>query len=79
MAKQDPTNDSLDELLAGKKPEEILGKDGLLDDLTRRLVNRALEGEMTHHLGYPPHSPAGRHSGGCLASMTRWWRFMPGG
>jgi len=63
MAKQDPTDKLLDELLAGKKPEEILGKDGLLDDLTRRLVNRALEGEMTHHLGYLPHSPAGRHSG----------------
>jgi len=63
MAKQDPTDNLLDELLAGKSPEEILGKDGLLDDLTRRLVNRALEGEMTHHLGYAPHSPAGRHSG----------------
>jgi transposase-like protein len=51
MAKEDPTDKLLDELLAGKNPEEILGKDGLLDDLTRRLVNRALEGEMTHHLG----------------------------
>jgi putative transposase len=70
MAEQDPTDDFLDELLAGKKPEEILGKDGLLDDLTRRLVNRALEGEMTHHLGYPPHSPAGRHSGNSRNGKT---------
>ncbi len=62
MAKEDPTDKLLDELLAGKEPDEILGKDGLLDDLTRRLVNRALEGEMTHHLGYAPHSPAGQPS-----------------
>jgi len=70
MAKQDPTENLLDELLAGKTPEEILGKDGLLDDLTRRLVNRALEGEMTHHLGYAPHSPAGRHSGNSRNGKT---------
>ena len=55
MAKPDPTDKLLDELLAGKKPEEILGKDGLLDELTKRLAERALEGEMTHHLGYQPH------------------------
>jgi len=70
MAKEDPTDKLLDELLAGKDPEEILGKDGLLDDLTRRLVNRALEGEMTHHLGYPPHSPAGQHSGNSRNGKT---------
>jgi len=70
MAKEDPTDKLLDELLAGKDPEEILGKDGLLDDLTRRLVNRALEGEMTHHLVYPPHSPAGQHSGNSRNGKT---------
>jgi len=70
MAKEDPTDKLLDELLAGKSPEEILGKDGLLDDLTRRLVNRALEGEMTHHLGYLPHSPAGQHSGNSRNGKT---------
>jgi putative transposase len=70
MAKEEPTDKLLDELLAGKSPEEILGKDGLLDDLTRRLVNRALEGEMTHHLGYPPHSPAGQHSGNSRNGKT---------
>ena len=63
MAKPDPTDKLLDELLAGKKPEEILGENGLLDELTKRLAERALEGEMTHHLGYPPHSPAGQHTG----------------
>ncbi len=38
MAKPDPTDKLLDELLAGKKPEEILSKDGLLGELTKRLV-----------------------------------------
>jgi putative transposase len=70
MAKEEPTDKLLDELLAGKSPEEILGEDGLLDDLTRRLVNRALEGEMTHHLGYAPHSPAGQHSGNSRNGKT---------
>ena len=70
MAKPDSTDKLLDELLAGKKPEEILGKDGLLDELTKRLAERALEGEMTHHLGYPPHSPAGQHSGNSRNGKT---------
>ncbi len=70
MAKPDPTDKLLDELLAGKEPEEILGKDGLLDELTKRLAERALEGEMTHHLGYPPHSPAGQHTGNSRNGKT---------
>ena len=70
MAKPDPTDKLLDALLEGKSPEEILGEKGLLDDLTKRLVERALEGEMTHHLGYPPHSPAGQHTGNSRNGKT---------
>src|SRR5690606_34735699 len=51
----------LDSLLEGKKPEEILGNEGLLAELTKRLVERALEGEMTAHLGYEKHAPEGRN------------------
>jgi putative transposase len=41
-------------LLAGKRSErEILGRDGLLGELTRRLVERALAEELSEHLGYP--------------------------
>jgi putative transposase len=41
-------------LLAGKRSErEILGRDGLLGELTRRLVERALQEELSEHLGYP--------------------------
>jgi len=41
----------------------MLGSNGLLQQLTKALVERALEGEMTHHLGYPPHAAAGDKSG----------------
>ena len=34
--------------------QEIAGPDGLLGHLTRRLLNRALEAELTEHLGYEP-------------------------
>ena len=41
----------LDELLADcQSPEEILGESGLLKQLTKRLVERALAGELNHHL-----------------------------
>jgi transposase-like protein len=54
----------LDELLKDcRDPKEILGEQGLLKQLTRRLVERALEAEMTAHLGYTPHAPEGRGSG----------------
>lgn len=46
-------NELLDELLKDyKNPEDLLGEDGLLKQLTKRLVERAMAGEMTSHLGY---------------------------
>jgi transposase-like protein len=46
----------VDELLAGAKTEEeIAGPGGLLSQLTKRLVERAMEVELTDHLGYEPH------------------------
>ncbi|MCA1678767.1 MAG: IS256 family transposase [Actinobacteria bacterium] len=46
----------IDELLAGARTEEeIVGSGGLLADLTRRLVERAMSAELTDHLGYEPH------------------------
>src|SRR5947208_2242148 len=51
----------VDELLAGAKTEEeIVGPGGLLSQLTRRLVERAMEVELTDHLGYERHlEPSG--------------------
>ena len=62
MADEDEGVDELlDRLLAGRKPEEILRSGGLVDELTKRLVERALEGELTEHLGYGKHAPEGRN------------------
>ena len=65
MAKRnkDRTDELLAELVKGKSPEEILGEGGVLKQLTKRLVENALEGEMTEHLGYEPHAPEGKHTG----------------
>ena len=54
----------LKELLAGyKKPEDLLGSEGLLKQLTAALVSKALSAEMTEHLGYEKNEVAGRGSG----------------
>ena len=43
----------LDEVLKDyANPEDLIGPDGLLRELTAALVNRAMEAELTHHLGY---------------------------
>src|SRR4051794_7698819 len=48
------SDELIDELLAGAtSAEEIAGPEGLLGQLTRRLLERALEAEITEHLGYP--------------------------
>jgi len=54
----------LDELLSGlSKPEDLLGDGGLFRDLKKALMERALGGELTHHLGYEKGDPAGRGTG----------------
>jgi putative transposase len=46
----------IDQLLAGARTEEELaGPGGVLARLTKRLIERALEVELTDHLGYEPH------------------------
>src|SRR5690349_372217 len=46
----------VDELLAGARTEEeIVGPGGLLGQLTKRLVERVLEVELTDHLGFERH------------------------
>lgn len=54
----------IDELLKGyQKPEELIGENGLLKRLTKAVLERALNAELTHHLGYEKHDPAGHNSG----------------
>ena len=46
----------IDELLAGARTEEeIVGPGGVLAQLTKRLVERAMSAELTEHLGYELH------------------------
>src|SRR5437588_2716334 len=54
----------IDQLLtAYKKPEDIIGENGLLKELTKAILERALQAELTDHLGYEKHAPAGHHRG----------------
>lgn len=49
----------VDELLAGySKPEDLIGPEGLLKQLTAALVERALNAELTQHLGFEKGEPA---------------------
>lgn len=55
--KKDTSGDELIEALLekyGRSREAILGENGLLADLKKRVVEKALAGELTHHLGYRP-------------------------
>ena len=54
----------LDELLKEYKSlEDMFGTDGLLQQLTKALVERAMQAELTHHLGYEKHAPEGDNTG----------------
>ena len=62
----------LDELLKDyKNPEDLLGESGILKQLTKALLNRALEGEMTHHLGYDKYCPSGKNTGNSRNGKNR--------
>src|SRR5256886_7481559 len=42
---------------------QLLGRGGVLQQLTRRFLEAALEAEMDAHLGYDKHDPVGRNGG----------------
>ena len=51
----------LDELLSGyKKPSDLLGEDGIFRELKKRLLERALNAELSEHLGYEKGQRSGR-------------------
>src|ERR1700757_2699764 len=61
----------VDQLLADyKKPEDIVGENGLLKQLTKAILERALKAELTDHVGYEKHDPAGHHSGNSRNGTT---------
>ncbi|MFN9297487.1 MAG: IS256 family transposase [Acidobacteriota bacterium] len=62
----------LDELLKGiKTQDDLAGPNGLLKALTKALVERALEGELTHHLGYSKNDPVGYGKGNSRNGKSR--------
>lgn len=57
-------NGLIDRLMGGyEKPEDLTGENGLLKQLTKAVIERALKAELTTHLGYEKHSPEGHNSG----------------
>ena len=68
-----PVSDQLiDQLLADyKSPEDLLGEQGLLKQLTKKLAERALEAEMEQHLGYAKHDAAGKNTGNSRNGKSR--------
>jgi len=64
--------DLLDKLIADyQRPEDLIGENGLLKQLTKALVERAMNAELTHHLGYKKSDPQGRGSGNSRNGKSR--------
>lgn len=77
MAKKDAVRQQLlDELIDElaedcQSAEDLLGNNGIIKQLTSRLLGRMLEAEMTDHLGYDKHDVAGHHSGNSRNGKTK--------
>ena len=54
-----------EQLLAQAKQQgvDLVGPNGLLNQLTKNVLETALDAEMAEHLGYDEHEPVGRGSG----------------
>src|SRR5690349_10626746 len=67
--------DQLQEALKGLDPDQITGPGGLLSALAGRVVNAALDGELTDHLGYPagqaPPGGKGNHRNGSIPKTVQ--------
>ncbi len=64
MTKNKELNAAIDTLLKTyKTPEEIIGENGLLQQLTKAVLHRALQAEMTLHLGHEKHATVSNKAG----------------
>ncbi|ANE55906.1 hypothetical protein MKLM6_2564 [Methylomonas koyamae] len=71
VSKSIPT-ELLDSLLSSyQKPEDLIGENGLLKQLTKALVERALEPEMTEHLSHAKHEAVTNPSGNARNGKSR--------
>ena len=64
MTRETIDNELIDSLLKNyKKPADLIGENGLLKQLTKQLLERAMAAEMTEQVGYDKHDVAGNNSG----------------
>jgi putative transposase len=70
--KKEPDNldELIKELTKTATAEELLGDSGLFKELKKRLIETALDAEMTEHLGYEKHSSDGRGTGNSRNGKT---------
>ncbi len=54
-----------------KKPEDLIGEHGLLKQLTKLLVEKALDAELTEHLGHGKHEPVANQAGNTRNGKSR--------
>ena len=55
-AQKAPSPELIEQLMAGyQKPEDLIGEQGLLKQITKAFVERALQAEMESHLGHAKH------------------------
>jgi putative transposase len=65
------TDEMLDEMIGTAKTQnDVFGRDGLLNTLSKRLLERMFDSELTHHLGYEKHAVEGRNSGNSRNGKT---------
>ena len=70
--KHDVPDELLSRLLANyQKPEDLIGENGLLKQLTKLLVEKALDAEMTEHLGHERHEPVANAAGNTRNGRSR--------
>lgn len=72
IKKHDVPEALLANLLADyKKPEDLIGEHGLLKQLTKLLVEKALNAELTEHLGHGKHEPVANQAGNTRNGKSR--------
>lgn len=65
-------NDLIDSLLSNyKKPEDLISENSLLKQLTKALVERALQAEMAEHLGHDKHLSVSNNTGNARNGKSR--------
>jgi putative transposase len=63
------SDEAIDELL--KQGQTAGDINGLLKQFTKAVLERAMQGELTHHLGYAKRDPSGNNSGNSRNGVTR--------